>query len=84
MRGKPAAEPNERWVESTLKRLTLREKIGQLLMVYVYGEFTSTQSPAFKDLLDQVNENHIGGFILGTQTDPLGIAGPRFIQRQRC
>ena len=61
------------WVEATLKKMTLREKIGQMLMPYYFGVFTSTDSAAYKELLHQVEENHVGGFILGTQRGPLGI-----------
>jgi len=61
------------WVEKTLKRMSLREKLGQLLVVYYFGEFTSTESGEYKDLVRQVAENHVGGFILGTKRQPLGI-----------
>src|ERR1700685_305737 len=62
---RPAANPA--WVEATLKKMTLREKLGQMLMPYYFGVFTSTESSDYKELLHQVEENHVGGFILGTQ-----------------
>lgn len=61
------------WVESTLKKMTVREKIGQMLMPYYFGGFTSTESPEYKELLHQVKDNHVGGFIIGTIRGPLGI-----------
>jgi beta-N-acetylhexosaminidase len=61
------------WVESTLRKMTIREKLGQMLMPYYFGVFESTESPAYKDLLHQVEDNHVGGFILGTIRGPLGI-----------
>src|SRR4029077_16729687 len=61
------------WVESTLRKMTVREKLGQMLMPYYFGVFESTKSPAYKDLLHQVEDNHVGGFILGTIRGPLGI-----------
>jgi len=61
------------WVEKTLKSMTLREKLGQLLVVYYFGEFTSTESAEYRDLVRQVTENHVGGFILGTKREALGI-----------
>jgi beta-N-acetylhexosaminidase len=61
------------WVESTLRKMTVREKLGQMLMPYYFGVFESTESPAYKDLLHQVEDNHVGGFILGTIRGPLGI-----------
>jgi beta-N-acetylhexosaminidase len=68
---RPAA--SSAWVEATLRKMTLREKIGQMLMPYYFGVFTSTDSAEYKELLHQVEENHVGGFILGTQRGPLGI-----------
>jgi beta-N-acetylhexosaminidase len=61
------------WVEQTLKKMTLREKLGQMLMIYYLGVFTSTESAEYKELLHQVDENHIGGMIVGTSRGPLGI-----------
>jgi beta-glucosidase-like glycosyl hydrolase/CubicO group peptidase (beta-lactamase class C family) len=61
------------WVEQTLRKMTLREKLGQMLMPYYFGAFTPTDSAEFKDLLHEVKENHVGGFILGTERGPLGI-----------
>ena len=60
-------------MEATLKKMTLREKIGQMLMPYYFGVFTSTDSASYKELLHEVEENHVGGFILGTQRGPLGV-----------
>src|SRR5215472_4648421 len=76
---KPAAVKNRAftdssaWVESTLKKMTLREKIGQMLMPYYFGVFETSESAAYKDLLHQVEDNHVGGFIIGTTRGPLGI-----------
>ena len=67
----PAA--NATWVESTLKKMTLREKLGQMLMPYYFGVFTSAESAEYKNLLHEVEENHVGGFIAGTIRGPLGI-----------
>ena len=53
--------------------MTLREKIGQLIMPYYFGVFTSTESGDYKDLLRLVEEKHVGGFILGTERGALGI-----------
>jgi beta-N-acetylhexosaminidase len=61
------------WVESTLRKMTVREKLGQMLMPYYFGVFESTEGSAYKDLLHQVEDNHVGGFILGTIRGPLGI-----------
>ena len=68
-----ASASSSAWVEATLKKMTTREKLGQMLMVYYFGVFTSTESAEYKELLHQVEENHVGGFITGTVRGPLGI-----------
>jgi beta-glucosidase-like glycosyl hydrolase/CubicO group peptidase (beta-lactamase class C family) len=72
----PKSAPNaaqQTWVEQTIKKMTLREKLGQMLMIYYFAVFTSTESAEYKELLHQVDENHIGGTIVGTSRGPLGI-----------
>ncbi|HKV06412.1 MAG TPA: glycoside hydrolase family 3 N-terminal domain-containing protein [Candidatus Acidoferrales bacterium] len=61
------------WVEQTLKKMTLREKLGQMLMVSYFGVFSSAESPEYKEALHQVEENHVGGLIIVTDRGPLGI-----------
>ena len=68
---RPVHEP--KWVEKTLEKMTLREKLGQLLMVFIFGEFTSTESPEYQKLAHMVEDNRIGGFIIDTRRGPLGI-----------
>ena len=60
-------------MEATLQKMTPREKLGQMLMVYYFGVFTATESAEYKELLHEVDENHVGGFITGTIRGPLGI-----------
>ena len=61
------------WVESTLGKMTVDEKIGQLLFTTYYGVFTSTDSPAYQQLLHDVRDLHVGGFIVITHGSPLGV-----------
>ncbi len=66
---RPAA-PQSPWVEQTLKKMSVREKLGQMLMIYYFGAFTSTESAEYKELLHQVEDNHIGGMIVGSSRGP--------------
>ena len=38
------APPDQSWVDKTLSAMTLREKIGQLIQVRVYGKFLAKYS----------------------------------------
>jgi beta-N-acetylhexosaminidase len=52
----------ERWVEATRKKLTLDEKIGQLIVPSFESNFLSTDSDTFDALARLVREYHVGGF----------------------
>ena len=53
-----------RWVDATLARLTLEEKIGQLLMPSFRAVYTSSDSRTYDDLAALVREQRVGGFIV--------------------
>src|SRR3989442_5668616 len=53
--------------------MRLDEKIGQLLLVTYYGGFIPSESDAYRELVHQVEQNHVGGFIVVTRGSPLGI-----------
>jgi len=61
------------WVESTLRKMSDDEKIGQVLFATYHGSFTSTDAAAYAQMLHCVNDLHVGGFINITQGSPLGI-----------
>ncbi|HKW64118.1 MAG TPA: glycoside hydrolase family 3 N-terminal domain-containing protein [Candidatus Acidoferrum sp.] len=61
------------WVESTLRKMTVDEKIGQLLFTTYHGSFTATDTDAYRQLLHDVQDLHVGGFIVITHGSPLGI-----------
>jgi beta-glucosidase-like glycosyl hydrolase len=52
----------EQWVSDTLKRLTLDEKIGQLIVPSFESNFLSTDSDTFDTLARLVRDYHVGGF----------------------
>jgi beta-N-acetylhexosaminidase len=61
------------WVESTLSKMTLDEKVGQVIFATYHGSFTATDAPAYADMMRDVEKLHVGGFINITQSSPLGI-----------
>ncbi len=57
----------ERWVRRTLERMTLEQKVGQLLMVPYFGDFASTDSEEYRQLTRRLRELHVGGLIVATK-----------------
>src|SRR3989442_5956800 len=61
------------WVESTLRKMSVEEQIGQLLFTTYHGSFTAKDAHAYQQILHDLNELHVGGFIVITHGSPLGI-----------
>ena len=51
------------WVEKTLRSMTLRERVGQLIVVGSLGEYKNVNSEKFADIKKQIVENKVGGFV---------------------
>jgi len=69
-----ALTPDEnKWVETTLKQMSVEEKVGQLLFTSYHGSFTSSDSAAYADMMRDVEQLHVGGFINVTHGSPLGF-----------
>ncbi len=70
----------EKWVQSTLKKLSLEEKVGQLLVSSFQSSFLSTDSDAFAALEKAVREYHVGGFhVFGaTELAPPVLLNPAY------
>ncbi len=68
-----SAEDAGKWVESTLKAMSVEEKVGQLLFTTYHGSFTATDSAAYTQMMHDVEDLHVGGFINVTQGSPLGF-----------
>ena len=59
-----AQTEDEAWVERTLTGLTLRQKIGQLIMPWVLGDFAPEGSPSHDRILEYIEDQGIGGVIM--------------------
>jgi beta-glucosidase-like glycosyl hydrolase len=61
---RPAARPDdaEHWVQATLGKMTLEEKVGQMIVSSFYSNFLSTDSEIYDGLAKAVHEYHVGGF----------------------
>lgn len=52
----------ERWVKATLARMSLEERIGQMIVPSFESTFVSSDSEAYDRLVALVHEIHVGGF----------------------
>src|SRR3954463_16786087 len=54
----------EKWADKTLHKLSLEEKIGQMLMVRAIVEFRNVESPEFQQLAAQIRRFHLGSVLV--------------------
>src|SRR5690606_31555069 len=61
------------WVEQQLQRLTLRQKVGQMVMPWLGGEYLARNSDAYDSLRQWVVDYGVGGIIISIGA-PLEVA----------
>ena len=69
----PLTAAQNEWVERTLASLTLRERIGQMIHVWVLGDYTNTQDSSFAEVLRWIRDDHIGGVTMSLGS-PIEVA----------
>lgn len=60
----PLSAADQRWIDRTLASLTLRAKIGQLIMPWVGGDYTAVGSAEFEQVRKWVQDDGVGGLVL--------------------
>lgn len=68
-----AEAPNRAWTDSVLASMTLRQKVAQMVWPFMLGDYTSTDSPAWRQLEQLAAIEQVGGFIISVGS-PLDIA----------
>jgi beta-N-acetylhexosaminidase len=71
--GTPLTGPQRAWVERTLASLSLRQRIGQMVTVWVLGDYTSSGDSTFAEMRRWIVEDGIGGATLSLGT-PIEVA----------
>ncbi|HXH34354.1 MAG TPA: hypothetical protein VNJ54_08075, partial [Plantibacter sp.] len=77
---RPVDKAGEKWVQATLKKLTVEEKVGQMLVSSFQSTFMSTDSDGFDELAKAVREYKIGGFHVfgGSERVPPVLLNPTY------
>src|SRR5947209_16324247 len=53
-----------KWAEKTLKKMSLEEKIGQMLQIRAYADFLNVESDEYKQVSEAIKKYHLGSIIL--------------------
>lgn len=59
--GTPLTARQREWVDRTLAGLALRQQVGQMVMVWLLGDYTSTGDPTFAEVRRWIEVDGIGG-----------------------
>lgn len=57
-------DPDPAWVAETMSKLSLREKVGQLIQVRASGRFINRESSQYQELSDAIRRDRVGGITL--------------------
>jgi beta-N-acetylhexosaminidase len=76
----PLDRDAQRWVDATLKKMSLDQMVGQLIMPRFAGVYTSSDSGIFEELSRFVREAHVGGVIAfgGEEPVPQVLLNPTY------
>jgi len=69
----PLTAAQRHWVDSTLASLSLRDRVGQMVMVWVLGDYTSNGDSSFAEVRRWIQQDHIGGVSMSLGT-PIEVA----------
>ena len=59
----------DRWAVATLRKMSLEEKIGQMIMPWARIQFMNVESAEYLELREEMRKYHVGGFGVTVFTD---------------
>lgn len=65
---------DKKWVDKTLHKMSLEEKVGQLFMVWVEAGFLNVNNPEYRTLVDKIGRYHLGSLALTVPEEGLFIS----------
>lgn len=71
------------WVDSTLGSLSLRERIGQMVMFWTLGDYTAADDSVFDETVGWVERDGVGGITMSLGT-PIEVAAKLNFLQQRA
>ena len=69
----PLPRTATRWIDSTLAAMPLRDKVAQMVMIWVLGDYTSTTDSAFAWAAARIAEDKVGGVVMSLGS-PIEVA----------
>lgn len=67
----PAAA--EKWLDTTIAAMSLREQVGQMVFIWVLGDYTSSSDSSFVLAVQRIREDRVGGVVMSLGS-PIEVA----------
>ena len=71
--GTPLSDAQRRWADSTLASLTLRQRVAQMVSVWVLGDFSNERDSNYTQLVDWVERDGVGSMTMSVGS-PVEVA----------
>ncbi len=68
------SDADKKWVDHTLRKMGVEEKIGQLFMVWARVQFFNVESPEYRQFVDEINRYHVGSFLMSVPFEGLFLS----------
>jgi beta-N-acetylhexosaminidase len=59
----------QRWVDKTMRRMSLEQKVGQLFSIFVRTQFLNDADPILIHLRDNIHKYHLGSVVMSVPMD---------------
>ena len=69
----PLSDAQRHWVDSTLATLSLHDRIGQMVMIWMLGDYTNNHDSSYAQVVRWVEQDRIGGVSMSLGT-PIEVA----------
>ncbi len=69
----PLPADAQRWIDRTIAAMPLRAQVGQMVMIWVLGDYTSSSDSSFVLAVNRIRQDHIGGVIMSLGS-PIEVA----------
>lgn len=71
--GQPLTAAQRHWVDSTLASLTLRQRIAQMVSIWVMGDFANERDPGYAQLVEWIEKDGVGSMTMSVGS-PIDVA----------
>ncbi len=69
----PLTSRQRHWVDSTLASLDLHDRVGQMVMIWMLGDYTNAHDSSYAEAIRWVEQDHVGGIAMSLGT-PVEVA----------